>query len=196
MIRHLSRRGFLAGSVSLTAAQALGQVPASGDVDVAIVGAGAAGIAAARRVASAGRTYALLEASDRIGGRVWSGRGGFGIEHDRGAHFMSASGRNPLVALGRLEKLELQNASPFRRIYVGQREARDSEYDAFTAALRRANRAISAAGEAGRDIAASQAMPDVGDWTRTVGFALGPNAVSKNLENVSTVDFADRKSVV
>ncbi len=66
----LSRRALLAGAFTLSPlARALGQVPASGQVDVVIVGAGAAGIAAARKVAAAGRSYALIEASKRVGGR-------------------------------------------------------------------------------------------------------------------------------
>ncbi len=60
-----SRRSFLAASAALVAAPALGAVPASGEVDVVIVGAGAAGIAAARRVAAANRRFALLEAGSR-----------------------------------------------------------------------------------------------------------------------------------
>ena len=49
----LSRRSFLAASAALVAAPALAALQNAGDVDVAIVGAGAAGIAAARRVAAA-----------------------------------------------------------------------------------------------------------------------------------------------
>ena len=45
----LDRRIFLAGSAALASAPALGAVSASGEVDVAIIGAGAAGIAAARK---------------------------------------------------------------------------------------------------------------------------------------------------
>ena len=189
-----SRRTFLGGAAAFAASPALAQLPVqlpvSGDVDVAIVGAGAAGIAAARRVASAGRTYALLEARPRIGGRIWSEAGSLGVVHDRGAHRISASGRNPLVSIGRLAGLKLTQPAPFRRLYVGMREARDSEYDNFTAALHRASRAITAAGEAGLDLAAARTLPDLGEWQRTVAFVLGPFTTSKDLEEVSTVDFA------
>jgi monoamine oxidase len=187
----IDRREFLGGAAAFLASPALAQTGSlSGDVDVAIVGAGAAGIAAARRVAAAGRSYMLLEANNRIGGRVWSGQGTLGVAHDRGAHRVSASGRNPLVSLGRLAGLKLSQPAPFRRLYVGGREARDSEYDNFTAARHRASRAIVAAGEAGLDLAAARTLPDLADWRGTVSFVLGPFGTSKDLEEVSTVDFA------
>ena len=42
------------------------------DADVAVVGAGYAGLTAARRLAQAGATVVVLEARDRVGGRVWT----------------------------------------------------------------------------------------------------------------------------
>ncbi|HKW45502.1 MAG TPA: NAD(P)/FAD-dependent oxidoreductase [Candidatus Eremiobacteraceae bacterium] len=42
------------------------------DADVIVIGAGAAGLAAARSLAVRGRRVMVLEARDRIGGRVWS----------------------------------------------------------------------------------------------------------------------------
>ena len=190
-----TRRRFLTGAAATAVApalavRALGQVPASGDVDVAIVGAGAAGIAAARRVGLSGKTYALLEAMDRPGGRIMSETKPFGIAYDRGAGRISASGRNPLVALGRLLGAELYEPAPFRRLYVGQREARDREYDNFTAALHRASRAIAAAGEAGLDLPAARTLPTLGEWQATVWFVLGPLSISKDLDEVSALDLA------
>src|SRR5262245_3813595 len=92
----LSRRSFLAATAAFAATPSLGAVPS--DVDVAIIGAGAAGIAAARRVAAAKQKFVLLEASDRIGGRCITDRGIFGVPFDLGAHWIHAPQMNALTS--------------------------------------------------------------------------------------------------
>jgi choline dehydrogenase-like flavoprotein len=73
----ISRRGLLgtavAGAAVLTgagAASAAGYPRARARVDVVVVGAGFAGLSAAREIALAGRSVLVLEARDRVGGRV------------------------------------------------------------------------------------------------------------------------------
>ncbi|MBB3659163.1 monoamine oxidase [Rhizobium sp. BK650] len=70
------------------------------DYDVAVIGAGAAGIAAARKLADAGRSVIILEASNRVGGRAWT-IDLSGMPLDMGCGWLHSAERNPLVAIGR-----------------------------------------------------------------------------------------------
>jgi len=58
------------------------------DADVLVIGAGAAGLAAARALVDAGRRVIVLEARERIGGRVWTDRSFAAIPVERGAEFI------------------------------------------------------------------------------------------------------------
>jgi monoamine oxidase len=65
-------------------------------VDVAVIGAGAAGIGAARRLAEKGSVSVMvLEARDRVGGRVHTIEPA-GFPCDRGAEWLHSADRNPL----------------------------------------------------------------------------------------------------
>lgn len=66
--------------------------------DIAIVGAGAAGIAAARRLIELKRDYVLLEAKDVIGGRCVTDRETLGAPVDLGAHWLHSPALNPMKA--------------------------------------------------------------------------------------------------
>lgn len=171
--------------LSLATTRALGQQT---EADVVIIGAGAAGIAAARKVAEAGRTYTLIEASRRVGGRTYTDTSVFGRPFDMGARYIRVPGAHPLSALGRKAGLDIVAAPEGGRLYLGGKEASDAQYEAFVAAVRRAERAIVAAGDAGRDLPAAQVLPDLGSWSDSARFVVGPLRCAKELEEVSTVD--------
>jgi monoamine oxidase len=188
----LDRRFFLSGSAALASAPALGAVSASGEVDVAIIGAGAAGIAAARKVAAAGRRFALLEASDRIGGRCLTDTTTFGVPYDRGAHWLHVPDINPVAKLAtRGSGFEVYAAPPGQKLRITRRNAREGEMEDYLAAIVRANRAIQDASRGKGDISCQQALPkDLADWQPSVEFFLGPFGCGKNLEDISAMDFA------
>ncbi len=68
--------------------------------DVIVIGAGAAGVAAARTLARRGYSVVVLEARDRIGGRVWSEAvGPHRIRAELGAEFVHGSARRTMELL-------------------------------------------------------------------------------------------------
>ena len=173
--RAIDRRSFLIGSTALAAAPALGAVPASGAVDVAIVGAGAAGIAAARRLAAAGKSFALVEASDHIGGRCITDMQSFGVPFDRGAHWIAVSSMDPDAMIGAMSELDVYEAPSNEWLRIGQRDASDAEMDVFYDTEARSERAIENARGGQFDISCADALPnDLGDMRPTIEFMLGP----------------------
>ena len=107
--------------------------PASSTVDVAIVGAGAAGIAAARKVAAAGRRYVVIEATDHIGGRCITDTATFGVPYDRGAHWLYLPDSNPLTKLTP-NRGDIYPAPRSQKVRIGRRFAREGELEDFVGA--------------------------------------------------------------
>jgi monoamine oxidase len=198
-MRRLSRRSFLASSAAaLAAAPALAaprpapapEVPRSGWVDAVIVGAGAAGIAAGRRLAAAGKRFVVLEAADQVGGRCITDTKTFGVPYDRGAHWIYAADINPLAKLAMQSGFDIYQAPPGQRMRIGRRYAREGEMEDFLASLVRANTAIADAARKS-DVACTQVLPkDLGEWRPTIEFVLGPYGCTKELADVSVADFS------
>lgn len=189
--RPLDRRRLLrAGAALALAGVPYGALGQTGQPDVIVIGAGAAGIAAARKLAEAGVSYTLIEASRRVGGRAFTDSQPFGVPLDLGANRLDFPAATPLPTLGRAAGFDLSAAPEAGRLYLGGKEARDPEYEEFVGAVRRAERAIVAAGDAGRDLPAARVVPDLGPWSDAARFVVGPFLRAKNLDAISTVDVA------
>jgi monoamine oxidase len=109
----VTRRGFVAGTLATGAAAA---APAAAQAasarkprsthhrraDVVVVGAGFAGLSAARQIAHAGRSVVVLEARDRVGGRVWNHHLGGGVVSERGGTFVGPTQDRVLALIKQL----------------------------------------------------------------------------------------------
>ena len=70
-----------------------------GDIDLAIVGAGISGLAAAAEASRRGLKVAVLEAGGRIGGRAFTESASLGVPFDHGCHFLHAASKNPFLTI-------------------------------------------------------------------------------------------------
>ncbi|HTP97373.1 MAG TPA: NAD(P)/FAD-dependent oxidoreductase [Burkholderiales bacterium] len=116
-------------------------------IDALIIGAGAAGLAAAAELARAGRSVLMLEARDRIGGRVWTlTDSALGVPVELGAEFIHGRPRATLALLRASGTAAV--VAPRTRCYL-----RDGKPLAMQGALAELGAALQGAARPRRDIA-------------------------------------------
>jgi monoamine oxidase len=200
----MTRREFLSASAAVAVTPALGAhawgAPLPREADIVVIGAGAAGVAAARRIQAANRRVIVVEATGQIGGRCLTDTATFELPFDRGARWMHNPDTNPMIKLARNAGLDISAAPLGQKIRIGRRNARAGETEEFLAALVRANRAIDDASRGRADVACASVLPkDLGDWAGTAEFVLGANATGKDLKDISVIDRTraqDRNAVI
>lgn len=198
----MTRRSFLSASAALASSPLLNGVARGAglprDVDIVVIGAGAAGIAAARRIMAANRKVIVVEAAGQVGGRCITDASTFGVPFDRGAHWLHNPDTSPLMQLTRGAGLDIAAAPSAQKIRIGRRNARASEVEDFLATSVRANRALDDASRR-LDVSCASVLPkDLGDWAGTIEFAFGASFAGKDLKDLSVVDkmrAGDRGSV-
>lgn len=163
------------------------------DPDVLVIGAGCAGIAAARELAARGRTCIVLEAGPRVGGRAWTDGDTLGLPFDHGASWLHQARDNPLTpfahALG-LAPIDHDRVRE-RRLFAHGRLAPPEDRRAFAAAEDAFWTAIDAAARDGApDRPASEAAPRGGPWDATVAHWEGAQICAAELSRMSLHDVA------
>jgi len=108
-------------------------------MDSIVIGAGLAGLAAAERLVRAGRSVTVLEARDRIGGRVWTVDDGGALPLELGPEWISGEGGVHDLLAGNGGRLEEAEGHRMRRVADGW-ENLDDRPDVVGNLLARARR--------------------------------------------------------
>ena len=145
----LSRRQLLQGIGATAASGAFGTrlLAQTAPIDVLVIGAGGAGLTAAKELQMAGLQVLVLEARDRIGGRAFTDTS-LGVPWDRGCSWLHASDVNPLVDYARQNNFEVFADKLPRQVYEASRRMRGAETVGLRAVRERMEREMS---DAARD---------------------------------------------
>ena len=164
------------------------------DYDVAIIGAGAAGLSAAKALRERGRRVAVVEGSHRIGGRAYSEEIAPGTWFDLGCSYLHQAQKNPFVGIadelgheiGRQygDIFELDNIHKHAHGKPLDAEARSR----FNAYIGDCDATIEAAARAGRDVAIAE-LVDLDHEFAPLYMATMAELNTLDLDETSAADF-------
>ena len=106
----LNRRALVGGLAASTLALSV-RAGTVTDTDVIIIGAGYAGISAARQLKALGIRAVILEARDRVGGRAFTDTQSLGRKFDKGPYWLHNKATNPVVPLAKAAGIELTESA-------------------------------------------------------------------------------------
>lgn len=166
----------------------------SNNPDVVVIGAGSAGIAAARRLLAAGLSVTVLEARPRIGGRAVT-KQLKGHPVDLGAHWLHAGPINPLVRLGRERGEPLRRAPVDGHLFVRGRKGSRANRAALDRAFAMADRAMTQEAKRREDQPAAKVLPPMGPSGRRVievhGLVSGRPLDEVSLHDFPSMEYSD-----
>ncbi len=118
---------FMTGSAIVSGCDAL----ESGDERILVVGAGIAGLAAAKTLQNWGYEVIVLEARDRAGGRIWTSRQWANSPLDMGASWIHGITKNPIAELAKEHNIQTKETD-YENQWIYKQDGREfsaSDYE-------------------------------------------------------------------
>ena len=162
---------------------------------VVVIGAGAAGLSAARELSRQRISFVLVEAANRVGGRAYTESSSFMQPVDHGCSWITGSDNNFFKEFGIMQGFTLvdhTNASADIFEKDGSRSS-PSSIKRYNIAEKAIEKTINDAGMAGQDIPASQVISHIHfggiyqNWEGALNFAV-------DMEDISTLDYYKARS--
>src|SRR4029079_4968393 len=161
-------------------------------VDVAIIGAGAAGLGAANALKDSGLSTIVLEARDRVGGRAHTILAAPNVVFDVGCGWLHSADQNSFVAIAEQLGFELnKDLPPWRERAYGKafpQKERDDFIRALNAFYDRTEDAAVDARRIGQDRPANLSLEPGNRWNPMID-AVSTYVNGSELDSVSVLDF-------
>jgi monoamine oxidase len=161
------------------------------NVDVAIIGAGAAGLGAANALKDSGLNVIVLEARDRVGGRAWTIQAAPDVVFDVGCGWLHSADENSFVPIAEKLGFEInKDLPPWRERAYGKafpQEDRAQFIRALDEFYDRAEDAAEQARRAGRDEPANRYLEPGNRWNPMID-AISTYINGSELDRVSILD--------
>jgi monoamine oxidase len=161
-------------------------------VDVAIIGAGAAGLGAAHALRDSGRSFIVLEARERVGGRGHTVMAAPDVVFDMGCGWLHSADENSFVKIAETLNFEInKDLPPWRDRAYGNafpREQRDDFVRALDEFFQRTHDAAKEATKTGRDAPASTCLEPGNRWNPMID-AISTYINGTEVDRVSILDF-------
>jgi monoamine oxidase len=157
------------------------------EVDVAVIGAGAAGLGAARALESSGLSLIVLEARDRVGGRGHTIMAAPDITFDVGCGWLHSADQNSFVRVAEQLKFEIDKTRPPWREQGFDAVFPPSERFDFIGALEAFYDRAEQAARSGRDRPANTCLEPGNRWNPMID-AISTYVNGAELDRVSILD--------
>ena len=160
----------------------------STDFETVVIGGGAAGIAAARRLNQAKIRCLIVEARSRLGGRAWTVAGPVRSALDLGCGWLHSADRNPWVAIAEEQCRAIDKTPPPWRRRSLPRGFPEGDHREFLKAQEEFFARVSERAQKEPDVAAAALLAPECRWNNLIN-AVGTYISGAELEHVSARDF-------
>jgi monoamine oxidase len=169
-------------------AESLVNVMPDSDVEVVVIGGGAAGVAAAKRLHRASVRCLLLEARSRLGGRAYTAIDPSGFTLDLGCGWLHSADRNPWVRVAEEEGAAIDKTLPpwqRKTLEIGFPRAEQND---FQKAMGEFFARMEQAAQDDTDLAAASLLEPGGRWNGLIN-SVGTYISGGDLDRLSVKDF-------